>query len=77
MHPAGRRGGIGRQIMRRLEDAARANGRTLLTLDTLSGGAGEALYRAEGWQIVGRIPGFSRAADGVGQDTTFFWKPLA
>jgi len=74
VHPDGRRGGIGRQIMRTLEQAAVAAGRSLLTLDTRAGEAGEALYRAEGWQECGRIPGYALSADGSAHDTVLFWK---
>ncbi len=76
VHPAARRGGIGRQIMAALEGAAVAAGRALLTLDTCAGGAGEALYRALDWREAGRIPGFALDADGVARDTVLFWKQL-
>jgi ribosomal protein S18 acetylase RimI-like enzyme len=72
--PSGRRGGVARQIMQALERSAMAAGRTLLTLDTRAGDAGEALYRAEGWQEAGRIPGYALSADGKAHDTLFFWK---
>ena len=74
--PSGRRSGLGHQIMQALEQAAVAAGRSLLTLDTRAGDAGEALYRAEGWQEVGRIPGYALDADGVGHDTLLFWKRI-
>lgn len=74
--PASRRRGLGREVMRALELAATANGRSLLTLDTRSGGAGEALFRAENWRKVGRIPDFSRAADGAPHEAVVFWKKL-
>ncbi len=76
VHPAARRGGIGRQMMKALDRAAVAAGRTLLTLDTCAGGAGEALYRALDWREAGRIPGFALDADGVARDTVLFWKQL-
>jgi GNAT superfamily N-acetyltransferase len=74
VHPAARRSGLGHQIMQALERSAVAAGRTLLTLDTRSGDAGEALYRAQGWQEAGRIPGYALDADGTPHDTLFFWK---
>jgi GNAT superfamily N-acetyltransferase len=76
VHPSARRRGIGRRIMRALEHSAAAVGRTLLTLDTSAGGAGETLYRAEGWHEAGRIPDYALAADGTPHDTLFFWKRL-
>jgi GNAT superfamily N-acetyltransferase len=74
--PAARRAGIGRALMRRAEQAARGHGRRILALDTRAGSAAEALYRAEGWQDLGRIPGFE--VDGARRpcDTVFFWKAL-
>ena len=74
--PAARRGGLGREIMRALEQQAAVNGRSLLTLDTRRGDSGEALYRAEQWQEAGRIPDFARAADGSAHETVVFWKRL-
>jgi GNAT superfamily N-acetyltransferase len=74
--PAARRAGIGRALMRRAEQAARGHGRTILSLDTRAGSAAEALYRAESWQELGRIPGFEVDAARRPHDTVFFWKPL-
>lgn len=74
VHPDARRGGVARQIMRALDQAAVAAGRSLLTLDTRAGEAGEALYRAEGWREAGRIPGYALDADGAPHDTVLFWK---
>jgi ribosomal protein S18 acetylase RimI-like enzyme len=76
VHPFARRSGIGHQIMRALERSATAAGRTLLTLDTRAGDAGEALYRADGWHEAGRIPNYARDADGTPHDTLFFWKAV-
>lgn len=76
VHPAARRCGLGRQIMGSLEQSAAAVGRTLLTLDTRAGDAGEALYRSQGWHEFGRIPGYALDADGTAHDTVFFWKRL-
>ena len=44
VHPADRRRGIGRALMIALEEIARSEGRTLLTLDTVSGSSAELLY---------------------------------
>ncbi|HEY4173026.1 MAG TPA: GNAT family N-acetyltransferase [Rhodopila sp.] len=74
VHPDARRGGLGHQIMQALEAAAETAARSLLTLDTRAGEAGEALYRAEGWQEGGRIPGYALSADGAPHDTVLFWK---
>ena len=74
--PGARRAGIGQALMRRAEQAARAHGRRILTLDTRAGSAAEALYRAEGWRELGRIPGFEIDAARQPCDTVFFWKAL-
>ncbi len=78
VHPEGRRRGIARTLMTRLEDVARARGRHLLTLDTSAGGAAERLYRALGYVMLGTVPRFAMAADGSGlEGASFFWKDLA
>jgi GNAT superfamily N-acetyltransferase len=74
--PARRRAGLGRALMRRAEQAARAHGRRIITLDARAGSAAEALFRAEGWAELGRIPGFTIDAARVPCDKVFFWKSL-
>lgn len=59
VHPEYRRLGIARQLMQRLEDAARAHGRELLTLDTRSDDHAEPLYLSLGYQVAGKIPGYA------------------
>jgi GNAT superfamily N-acetyltransferase len=76
VHPSARRSGIGKQILQALEQSATAANRTLLTLDTRAGDAGEALYRAGGWHEAGRIPNYALDAGGTPHDTLFFWKAL-
>lgn len=60
VHPAARRRGVGRALMLALEAAARAEGRTLLTLDTLAGDKAEGLYGGLGFELAGRIPDYAR-----------------
>lgn len=62
VHPDVRRQGIARRLMVALEDVARAEGRSLLTLDTWTGGHAEQLYRSLGYTIVGVIPRFARGS---------------
>ena len=76
VHRRARRQGLARQLMLRLEDEARARRRTLLVLDTVSGGAAEQLYRSLGWIEVGRVPGFALSPYGAMDDTTFFYRVL-
>ena len=61
--------------MRRLEQEARARGRTVLVLDTASGDA-ERLYTREGWQRLGVIPDYALLPGGGFCDTVMFWKKL-
>ncbi len=71
-----RRRGIARSLMERAEEEARAQGRSLLVLDTVTGEAAERLYRRLGWNEVGVIPGYALYPDGRPCDTTVFWKSL-
>lgn len=68
--------GIARLLMERAEEEARAEGRTLLVLDTVTGSSAERLYRRLGWTTVGVVPGFALYPDGQPCDATFFWKAL-
>ena len=62
VHPAARRRGIGRALMTALEEIARAEGKTLLTLDTVSGSNAELLYRSLDFIAAGVIPRYARGA---------------
>ena len=59
VHPDARRRGIARALMTAVEAEAHASGRTLLTLDTVTGGSAESLYRSLGYTTVGVIPGYA------------------
>jgi ribosomal protein S18 acetylase RimI-like enzyme len=61
VHPDARRHGIARALMIALEDVARAENRTLLTLDTRTGDLAEPLYLSLGFVRVGVIPNYARA----------------
>ncbi len=76
VHPDARRRGLGEQLMLAAEAAAIAAGRTLLTLDTLAGSAGERLYRKLGWIEVGAIPGYSVDAAGRPEAAVMFYRNL-
>jgi GNAT superfamily N-acetyltransferase len=77
VHRRWRRAGLGARLMHALEDAARAGGFSLLTLDARRGGAAEALYRRLGWTYVGVIPRFAVDPDGTTpHDTVIFYKEL-
>lgn len=76
VHRQGRRGGLGRQLMQRVEEEARRAGIRLLTLDTRAGDAAEHLYRNLGWTAVGTIPRFGLNNDGTMHDAVVFYKEL-
>ena len=71
-----RRQGLGEQLMRAVETAARDLGRTLLVLDTETASDGERLYERLGWVRVGVIPDFAVTADGGFGDCTYFYRTL-
>ena len=76
VHPGARRQGIARSLLIALEDAARAEGRTLLVLDTVTGSDAERLYTRAGWQRVGEIPNYALMPDGAPCSTTVFYKAV-
>jgi len=59
VHRRARGQGIGQALLAAAEDAGRALGLTLLTLDTAQGGVGERLYSGGGWVRVGVIPDYA------------------
>jgi GNAT superfamily N-acetyltransferase len=71
-----RRHGLGARLMTAAEEAARGAGKTLLVLDTVTGGDAERLYARLGWTRVGVVPDFALWPDGRLCDTTFFYKAL-
>ena len=71
-----RRRGIARLLMERAEAEARAEGRSLLVLDTVTGDPAERLYERMGWTKVGIIPNYALYPDGRPCDTTVFWKAV-
>ena len=76
VHRSARRRGIAELLMERAEAEARAEGKTLLVLDTVTGDKAERLYERLGWTRVGVIPGYALYPDGKRCDTTIFWKAL-
>jgi GNAT superfamily N-acetyltransferase len=75
-HSSARRRGVAELLMESAEAEARAEGKTLLVLDTVTGSAAERLYARLGWQRVGVIPGYALYPDGRPCDTTVFWKAI-
>lgn len=77
VHRRARGRGVGRGLMLAIEQAAIAQGFTLLTLDARRGGVADRLYERLGWTRVGVIPRYAVDADGRGlHDTVIYFKPL-
>jgi GNAT superfamily N-acetyltransferase len=76
VHRKARRRGIAQRLMAAIEDEARKEGRTVLVLDTVTGGDAERLYERAGWQRVGVIPKYALMPTGEFCATTVFFKHL-
>lgn len=76
VHRSARKRGVAQLLMEQAESEARAEGKTLLVLDAVTGGDAARLYARLGWTTVGVIPDYALYPDGRPCDTTFFWKSL-
>ena len=76
VHRRARRQGLGAALMREAEAMARSCGKSLLVLDTVTGGDAERLYAKLGWQRVGVIPDYALWPRGGLCATTVFYRPL-
>jgi GNAT superfamily N-acetyltransferase len=76
VHRSARRRGVAQLLMEHAEREARAEGKTLLVLDTVTGDDAERLYTRLGWTRVGVIPHYALYPDGRPCDTTVFWKAV-
>jgi len=77
VHRRARRSGVAAALMRAAERVAVEEGKTLLVLDTVTGGDAERLYERQGWQRCGVIPDYALWPRGGYCATTVFFKPLA
>jgi GNAT superfamily N-acetyltransferase len=66
--------GVGRALMERAEAEARADGKSLLVLDTVTDSPAYRLYERLDWTKVGPIPDYALYPDGSFCETTVFWK---
>jgi GNAT superfamily N-acetyltransferase len=71
-----RRRGIAQQLMVAVDAVAREEGKTVLVLDTVTGGDAERLYERAGWQRAGMVPKYALMPDGEFCATTFYYKHL-
>jgi GNAT superfamily N-acetyltransferase len=77
VHRRARRQGVGAALLTAAEAHAMRIGRTLLVLDTVTGGDAERLYARQGWQRCGEIPRYALYPAGGYCSTTVFYKSLA
>jgi ribosomal protein S18 acetylase RimI-like enzyme len=75
VHRRARRRGVAEALMRESEALARAEGRSLLVLDTASDTAAR-LYARLGWVDCGSVPRYALLPDGAPCATTFFYRDL-
>jgi GNAT superfamily N-acetyltransferase len=76
VHRKARRRGVGEALLGAAERHAVEVGKTLLVLDTVTGGDAERLYVRRGWQRCGEIPDYALWPDGRPCATTVYFKSL-
>jgi len=76
VHRSARRHGVAARLMTAVEDVARTENKTVLVLDTVTGGDAERLYARAGWQRLGSVPDYALMPDGALCATTFFFKRI-
>jgi len=76
VHRRARRQGLGAALMQAVDGTARECGKTLLVLDTATGGDADRLYQRLGWVRVGDIPGYALSPRGSLAGTTVFYRAL-
>jgi len=76
VHRRARRQGLGAALMRAADDLGRECGKSLLVLDTVTGGDAERLYARLGWERCGVIPGYALLPHGGLCATTYFYRAL-
>ncbi|MEX3895278.1 N-acetyltransferase family protein [Paraburkholderia sp. BR10954] len=76
VHRKARRRGVAHALMNELDRVAREEKKSVLVLDTVTGGDAERLYQRAGWQRVGSVPNYAVMPDGAFCATTFYCKQL-
>jgi len=74
VHRRARRRGLGAELMRAAESAARDAGKTLLVLDTVTDSDASRLYERLGWVRVGTIPDYALFPRGGACATTYYYR---
>jgi predicted acetyltransferase len=76
VHSSSRGRGIASQLLRAVDDHARAIGCTLLVLDTEAESLAESVYRKHGWRKAGEIPNYAGKPSGELIPTAYYYKWL-
>lgn len=76
VHRRARRHGIGAALIHEAEHVARGVNKTLLVLDTVTGGDADRLYERHGWVRVGEVPEYAMLPHGELRGTTFFYRRI-
>jgi GNAT superfamily N-acetyltransferase len=76
VHRTARGQGVGLRLMLAIDEVAKQAGKSVLVLDTVTGGAAERLYARAGWERVGAVPNYALMPDGALCGTTFYHKQL-
>ncbi|ALL68133.1 GCN5-related N-acetyltransferase [Paraburkholderia caribensis MBA4] len=76
VHRRARRQGVAHRLMAAADAVARDEGKSVLVLDTVTGGEAERVYERAGWQRVGEVPNYALMPDGSFCGTTFYFKHL-
>ena len=76
VHRRARGQGLGEALLQAADAMAIDCGKTLLVLDTVTGGTAERLYTRLGWERVGVIPDYALMPEGGLVPTTVFYRKL-
>ncbi len=76
VHRRARHQGLGAALVRAAEDLGRQCGKSLLVLDSVTGGDAERLYGRLGWKQCGVIPGYALLPHGGLCSTTYLYRTL-
>ena len=76
VHRNARRQGVAQALLAAAETAAAKASKTMLVLDTVTGGDAERLYANQGWQECGKIPDYALFPHGGLCSTTVFYKAI-
>ena len=77
VHRRARGRGIGAELLKAAEAAAKECGKTLLVLDAVTNGDAARIYERAGWVRVGNIPNYALMPDGEPCSTTYYYKDLS